>query len=53
MYDINEEEGTHYITLEYVPGEDLKSFIKRSGQLTVGKAISVAKQVCEGLTDLE
>ncbi len=53
MYDINEEEGTHYITLEYVPGEDLKSFIKRSGQLTVGKAISVAKQVCEGLTEAQ
>jgi len=53
MYDLNEEEGTHYITLEYVPGEDLKSFIKRSGQLTVGKAISVAKQVCEGLTEAQ
>ncbi|TET74478.1 MAG: tetratricopeptide repeat protein [Candidatus Aminicenantes bacterium] len=53
MYDINEEEGTHYITLEYVPGEDLKSFIKRSEQLTVGKAISVAKQVCEGLTEAQ
>jgi len=24
MYDINEKEGTHYITMEYVPGEDLK-----------------------------
>jgi len=53
MYDLNEEEGTHYITLEYVPGEDLKSFIKRSGQLTVGKAISVAKQVCEGLAEAQ
>ena len=51
MYDINEEEGTHYITMEYVPGEDLKSFISRSGLLTVGKAISIAKQVCEGLSE--
>ncbi len=49
MYDINEEEGTHYITMEYVPGEDLKSFIRRSEQLAVSKTISIAKQVCEGL----
>ncbi|MCK4758699.1 MAG: protein kinase, partial [Candidatus Aminicenantes bacterium] len=34
MYDIGEEKGTYYITMEYVPGEDLKSFIRRSRQLT-------------------
>lgn len=36
MYDINEEEGLPFITMEYVAGEDLKSFIRRSGQLTIG-----------------
>jgi len=51
MYDLNEEEGTHYITMEYVPGEDLKNTIKRVGQLSVGKAVSIAKQVCEGLIE--
>ncbi len=51
MYDINEEEDTHYITMEYVPGEDLKSFIRRVGQLPVGKTVSIAKQVCEGLSE--
>jgi len=51
MYDLNDEEGTLYITMEYVPGEDLKSTIIRVGQLSVGKAVSVAKQVCEGLTE--
>jgi len=51
MYDLNKEEKTYYITMEYVPGEDLKSFIRRSGQLTVGKAISIAKQICEGLSE--
>lgn len=51
MYDVGEEEASHYITMEYVPGEDLKSFIKRSGQLTVGKAVSIAMQVCEGLAE--
>ncbi len=51
MYDINDEDGTHFITMEYVPGEDLKSFIKRVGHLPTGKAISIAKQVCEGLAE--
>ena len=51
MYDLSEAEGTHFITMEFVPGEDLKSFIKRSGQLTVGKALSIAKQICRGLAD--
>lgn len=51
MYDFSEEEGTQYITMEYVPGEDLKSSIKRMGQLSAGKAVSIAKQVCEGLAE--
>jgi len=51
MYDLNEEKGLHYITMEYVRGEDLKSFIRRAGPLGAGRAISIAKQVCEGLTE--
>ncbi|GAI94407.1 unnamed protein product, partial [marine sediment metagenome] len=51
MYDLDEKNGTYYITMEYVPGEDLKSFIRRVGQLPVGKTISIAKQVCEGLSE--
>ena len=51
MYDLGKAEGTYFITMEYVPGEDLKSFIRRSGQLTVGKAVYVARQVLEGLAE--
>jgi serine/threonine protein kinase/Tfp pilus assembly protein PilF len=51
MYDLSEEEKTLYITMEYVAGEDLKSLIRRIGQLPVGKAISIAKQICEGLAE--
>jgi len=51
MYDLNKEEGTYYITMEYVSGEDLKSFIRRSGQLAVGTTIRIAKEVCEGLSE--
>ena len=49
MYDLGREAGNYFITMEYVSGEDLKSFIRRSRQLVVGTAIFIAKQVCEGL----
>jgi len=49
MYELMEEKGIHFITMEYVPGEDLKSFIRRSRQLTIGTAVTLTKQVCEGL----
>ena len=51
MYDFDEDKGTYYITMEFVPGEDLKSFIRRSGQLAVGTTIKIAKQICEGLSE--
>jgi len=51
MYHIAKEEETPYITMEYVPGEDLKSLVKRKRKLTDEDAISIAKQVCEGLVE--
>jgi serine/threonine protein kinase/Tfp pilus assembly protein PilF len=51
MYDFGREEGTYYITMEYVSGEDLKSLIHRIGALPVGKAVNIARQVVEGLAE--
>jgi len=51
MYDLNKEEGSYYITMEYVGGENLKSMIRMTKQLSVGTAIDIAKQVCEGLSE--
>ncbi len=51
MYDLSEAEGMPYLTMEYVSGEDLKSLIRRIGQFTVGKAVLIAHQVCEGLRE--
>jgi serine/threonine protein kinase/tetratricopeptide (TPR) repeat protein len=51
MYHLGEEGVSYYITMEYVPGEDLRSFIRRSERLSIGKAINIAKQVCEGLAE--
>jgi serine/threonine protein kinase len=51
MYDLNKEEGAYFITMEYVPGEDLKSMIRMTGQLSVGASINIVKQVCDGLAE--
>ena len=51
MYDLGEKDGTRYITMEYVPGESLKSMIGMMGQLSATQVVFIAKQVCEGLAE--
>jgi len=51
MYDLGKEEGSYYITMEFVEGQDLKGLIRQSGQLAIGTTISLAKQICEGLAE--
>jgi TolB-like protein/tRNA A-37 threonylcarbamoyl transferase component Bud32 len=51
MYELMENKGLHFITMEYVPGEDLGSFIKRARQLTPRTAILMAEDICEGLVE--
>ena len=49
MHELHEEGRTLFITMEYVAGQDLKGLIRECGALSLGKAVSIAKQVCEGL----
>jgi len=51
MYHIGKDEGSYYITMEYVRGEDLKSMIRMMGRLSAGQAIPIARQICEGLAE--
>ena len=51
MYELMEAEGTHFITMEYVPGENLKNMIRMSGQLGAGTAVGIARQICDGLEE--
>jgi serine/threonine protein kinase/Tfp pilus assembly protein PilF len=51
MHDLNREGGAYYITMEYVVGEDLKRLIRKVGQMSTGKTISIARQGCEGLAE--
>jgi len=51
MFDLGEEKGAYFITMEYVSGEDMKSFLRRAALLSTGRAISIGKQVCEGMAE--
>jgi serine/threonine protein kinase/Tfp pilus assembly protein PilF len=51
MFDLQEEGKTLFISMEYVRGEDLKSFIHRSKQLSAGTAVSITRQIAEGLSE--
>jgi serine/threonine protein kinase/Tfp pilus assembly protein PilF len=49
LYDLHEEAGTLFITMEYVPGEDLGTLLCREGRLPTEKACALAAQIAEGL----
>ncbi len=51
MYELMEAEGKPFITMEFVEGEDLKSHLRRKERLSTDEAVSLAKQVCEGLSE--
>jgi len=51
MYDLDKDKESYYITMEYVPGQDLKSMISMTKPLSVAATLDIAKQVCEGLAE--
>jgi serine/threonine protein kinase/tetratricopeptide (TPR) repeat protein len=51
MYELMEDQGLHFITMEYVPGQDLRGLIRQSKQLSIGTAVAIAREVNEGLAE--
>ena len=49
VHDIGEFEGQHFISMEYVDGEDLASLLRRIGRLPEERGIEIARQICAGL----
>jgi serine/threonine-protein kinase len=50
VYDIGEVDGRHFLSMEYIDGEDLASLMKRIGHLSNEKALDIARQLLAGLT---
>jgi serine/threonine protein kinase len=49
VYDIGEAQGMHFLSMEYIRGEELSSVLKRFGRLPADKATDIARQICAGL----
>ncbi len=49
IYDIGEQDGHVFLSMEYVDGEDLAGVLRRLGRPSREKAIEIARQICLGL----
>ena len=49
VHDIGETGGQHFLSMEYIDGEDLASLLRRIGRLPSDKALELARQLCAGL----
>ena len=50
VYDIGEVNGQHFLSMEYIDGEDLKALLHRIGRLPKDKGVQIARQLCSGLS---
>jgi len=49
VYDIGFVEGMHFLSMEYLDGEDLSSLLRRIGRLPQDKALEFTRKICAGL----
>ncbi|OLD28936.1 MAG: hypothetical protein AUJ04_00335 [Acidobacteria bacterium 13_1_40CM_3_55_6] len=50
VYDIGEVDGRHFLSMEFIKGEELSSLLRRIGRLPQDKAVQIARQICAGLS---
>ncbi|HEY7544715.1 MAG TPA: serine/threonine-protein kinase, partial [Blastocatellia bacterium] len=50
VFDIGEVENQHFLSMEYIDGEDLATLLRRIGRLPADKAVEIASQLCAGLS---
>ena len=49
VFDIGETNGKHFLSMEFVDGDDLSSLLRRIGRLPSDKAAEISRQICFGL----
>ena len=50
VYDWGQDEGIHYMVMEYVRGSDLKTAITQRGAINQRKVAEIGAQVCKALS---
>jgi hypothetical protein len=49
VWDVGESEGRHFLSMEFVDGENLASLLRRIGRFPADKVRDIARQVAAGL----
>ncbi|MCX6565158.1 MAG: protein kinase [Candidatus Aminicenantes bacterium] len=49
VFDLGESQGVTFISMEYVPGQNLEQLLQASGTLTEATAVSITRQICRAL----
>jgi eukaryotic-like serine/threonine-protein kinase len=53
VFDIGEGNGLYFLVMQFIPGEDLAHYLKRTGRLPLQQAANVIAQVAEALSCAE
>jgi len=49
MFDSGENNGKHYMVMEYLTGKDLSEFLRANGKMTLSEALPLIKQIASAL----
>ena len=49
VYDMDEVDGHHFLSMEFIDGEDLRVLLRRIGRVPKDKGIQIAQELCAGL----
>jgi tetratricopeptide (TPR) repeat protein len=49
IHDLGDIDGTKYITMSFIEGEDLSTVLKREGRLPIDRVLPLARQIASGL----
>ncbi|SFE14537.1 serine/threonine protein kinase [Paenibacillus algorifonticola] len=49
IYDVGQEEDTHYIVMEYIEGSNLNEIIQERAPLQADESVRIAIQICDAL----
>ncbi|MBK7707689.1 MAG: serine/threonine protein kinase [Acidobacteria bacterium] len=49
VFDIGEIDGRHFLSMEFIDGDDLSSLLRRVGRLSAERAVEIARELCVGL----
>ncbi|MFZ7103111.1 MAG: Stk1 family PASTA domain-containing Ser/Thr kinase [Peptococcaceae bacterium] len=49
IYDVGQDDATHYLVMEYIKGKTLKEVIDDHAPLALNEVVDIVKQICDAL----